>query len=208
MIALYIFAGFFLLFLLSLWMKITVCVSYINDLQVRVKLLFFKIRVYPFKEEEREEQAEPKKKRHLKQKKQKPPKENPSLKDTILLIKELLIEIIDKFGRYIRLEEYRMKVLVATDDPAKTGVLYGVVCGALASISVFIDQLKNRTHKKNEIFTEVTPDFIADEPELSVSVALSLRVWQLLSMGITASKSLLKYNSLRKEASDSEMKKV
>jgi len=202
MIALYIIGGIIILFLLSLLIKITVSVSYINDLQVKVKILFIKIKLFPFEKEiKQKKKTEVKKEKHISTKKQKPPKPQPPLKDTLLLIKDLVVEIIEKFGKYIKIEEYKVKVLVATDDPAKTGILYGVVSGILGSVSVIIDRIKRHTHKKGRIYTEVKPDFFAEESELYFSAALSLRVWQLLSMGITASKGLLRYNSLRKEIS-------
>ncbi|HBR32818.1 MAG: DUF2953 domain-containing protein [Eubacteriales bacterium] len=198
MVWLYIIGGFLILLLLFLFMKVTIRVSYIGDLQVWIRFLFIKLKIYPLKEKA-EEKAPPIAKKQKKPKEPKPEKPKPPLAETINLIKELFIEIITKFGRYIKLEEYRIKVLVATDDPAKTGVLYGIVCGTLGSVSVFIDRLKKRTRKKGRIYTEVTPDFIAGQSELYVSAAMSMRIWQFFSMGITATRGFLRYNSLRKE---------
>lgn len=200
MVALYIISGILFLFLLSLFIKVTVSVSYVGDLQVKLKIFFIPIKIYPFGEKEApEKKPVSRKKKPKAAEKQKPPKPKPPLKETLLLAKRLVYEILEKFGRYIRIEEYRVKVLVATDDMAKTGVLYGAVCGILGSISVMIDNVKRRTHRRDRIFTEVNADFLAEEPELFLSIGLSLRVWQLLSVGITAAKGLLKYNSLRKE---------
>jgi hypothetical protein len=122
-------------------------------------------------------------------------------------VKDIVKELTEKSGRYLKLEEYRVKVLVATDDPAKTGVLYGAVSGILGGISVLVDRLKRRTRKKGKIYTEVKPDFLAEEPEVYIRIALSMRVWQMFSIGITASKGFLKYLSLQKEfAKDNEQR--
>jgi hypothetical protein len=199
---LYILCGVLLLFLLVAFIKITVYISFANDLRVFIRVLFFKIRIYPFKEEKVEKKPVQKKKPG-KIKEAKPPRPRPPLKETLLLVKELVTEILGRFGRYIRIEEYRVKVLVATDDPAKTGVLYGAICGVLGSISVMIYRIKRRTRRAGRIYTEVNADFVSEEYELFLSVALSMRVWQLFIMGITVAKGLIKYNSLTKaEKSD------
>lgn len=182
-----------------MFVKITVCVSYIYDLQVKIKFLLFKIKIYPLEAKVEKRIKTKKLKKQKVVEKQKPPKPKPPIKEVLLLLKELIIEIYSKFGKYIKIEEYRVRVLVATDDPAKTGVLYGVVCAIMGNISVFINQIKRRTRREGKILTEVTPDFLAEEPELFVSVALSMRIWQLMLLGITASKGFLKYISLSKE---------
>ncbi|HAN22033.1 MAG: hypothetical protein A2Y15_01275 [Clostridiales bacterium GWF2_36_10] len=198
MITLYVIGGILVLFFLLLLTKVTVNISFLNDFQVMVKILIFKIKLYPI--DEKEEKPIKLKEKKKVAKKQKDPKPKPPIKELLLLLKDLIIEIYSKFGKYIKIEECRIKVLVASDDPARTGVLYGVVCGILGSVSVYIDKIKRRSYKKGRIFTEVKPDFIAEEPELFVSVAFSMRVWQLMSIGITASKGFLKYNSLGKKA--------
>lgn len=202
MIVLYIIGGILILFLLSLFIKLTIKISYANDLQIKLKILFFTIKIYPLKDkEEKEKEAAEKKKRKLKEK-HKPPKPKPALRETFVLLKEFLTEIIEKFGRYARLEEYRVKVLVASDNPAKTGILYGFVSGVLGNLSVLLNRIKRRTRKEGKIYTEAKADFLAEEPELFLSIALSMRIWQMFSMGISASKGLLRYNSLQKEKSE------
>jgi hypothetical protein len=206
MVAVYIICGLLFLFLLFLIVKLTVSVSYVNDLQVKLKVLFLTFTLYPAQPKEKEIKIKkPAKEKKPVQKKQKPPKPKPPLKDILLLVKDIVRKLTEKTGRYIRLEEYRVKVLVATDDAAKTGVLYGVASGILGSISVMIDRIKRRTHKKDRIYTEVKADFLAEEPEIFIQIALSMRIWQLFSIGITASKGFLKYLSLQKEfAKDNE----
>ena len=206
MVAVYIICGLLLLFLLFLITKLTVSVSYVNDLQVKLKVLFFKFTLYPTEPKEKKVKIkkEAKEKKPVR-KKQKPPKPKPPLKDILLLVKDIVKELTEKTGKYLKLEEYRVKVLVATDNPAKTGVLYGVASGILGGISVMMNRIKRRTHKKDKLYTEVKADFLAEEPEISIQIALSMRVWQMFLIGITASKGFLKYLSLQKEfAKDNE----
>lgn len=205
MVAVYIICGLLLIFLLTLCIKLTVAVSYVNDLQVKLKVLFLTFTLYPAEPKDEKKAAKSVKEKKPEKKKPKPPKPKPPLKETLLLVKDIVKELTEKSGRYLKLEEYRVKVLVATDDPAKTGVLYGAVSGILGSISVFVDRLKRRTRKKGKIYTEVKADFLAEEPEVFIQIALSMRIWQMFSLGITASKGLLKYFSLKKEfAKDNE----
>jgi hypothetical protein len=199
LVAVYIISGIIFLFLLFLLVKVSVVISYVNDLQVKLKILFLTFTLYPAKIKEKAEKVTPEEKKQIKEKKQKQPKPKPPIKDTLLLVKDIIEQLTGKFGRFIKLEEYKVKVLIATDEPAKTGILYGLASAIVGSISVFVDAIKRRTHRKDRIYSEVKADFLAEEPEIFIKAALSLRVWQMSSMGITASKGFLKYLSLQKE---------
>ncbi len=196
---LYILIGIALLTLLFLWTKATVHVSYKQE-EIGVKLKFglFRFNLYPPKEEEKIEKK-PKVKKKKPPKKKPKDKVKPPLKEVIHLVKDLVVETIHKFGKYLRLEEYRVKILVATEDPAMTGVIYGVVSGVLGSIAVYVQNLPRKTNNKKLIYTEVKPDFIATDYELFVSFAVSLRVWQLMSLGVTGGRGLLRYTALTKK---------
>lgn len=199
--ALYIIAGILLFFALLLFIKIKVRVSFCGDIEVVLKALFFKFSLYPGKEK-KPKKAPPReeKPKEIPQKKPKPPRAKLALRDALTLIKELITEFISKFGKYLKLEEYRVRLLVATPDPADTALLYGAASAALGSISVLVYSLKRKSRKKGAFSTEIKPDFLAEQPELFFSAALSIRVWQLFSVGITATRAWLKYLSLTKPA--------
>ena len=66
---------------------------------------------------------------------------------------------------------------------------------------MLVCSLKRRTRNPKLIYTEIKPDFIAEQTDFYADIELSIRLWQILSLGMTA---LGVYNKLK---SDSEVKK-
>lgn len=195
MTALYIIGGIILLLLLLLLAKISFRINWCGDLLLEVKVGFYRKKFILFGKEAKEtlEEELPQKPEKAKKKEEKPVK----LKQILPIIKETLSEIIIKTKKHIRLDKYIVKITVATDDPAKTGILYGAVAGAAASLLRFAEGIKHKTAKQGEIYTEVIPDFISDKPDIYIDIILSTRVWRGLSMVLTLTKGYTKYKKLK-----------
>ena len=70
-----------------------------------------------------------------------------------------------------------------------------------AQLWMLVCSLKRRTRNPKLIYTEIKPDFIAEQTDFYADIELSIRLWQILSLGMTA---LGVYKKLK---SDSEVKK-
>lgn len=200
MTALYILLSILLLIFLAAFIKITVFFSYCTQPQLEVKIGFVKIRILPPKDEK-----EPKKQKKgkpspqaPKEKKEKPPRRKPPLKELVGSLKEYLIEAVQKMGKYVNVESYRVKILVAGDDPAATALIYGGVCAALRPLEAFIRSIRGGRKNAKKITTEIETDFLAEDFEIDFSASFSIRIWQTFSLGITGGKALMQFLSMTK----------
>ena len=195
MTALYIALGILLLLAGLLLVKISFRISWCNDLLIAIKIGFYKKEYLLFsKKEETEEAEEIKEVKYIKKEEE---AEKVKIKEIIPVIKETVSELYSKTKKHIRLDRYIVKITVATEDPAVTGVLYGAVAGSAASLLRFVEGIKNKTKKQGELYTEVKPDFISEKPDIFIDIVLSTRVWRGLSMAYSLSKGYNKYKQLK-----------
>lgn len=129
-----------------------------------------------------------KQKRKLKkaQKKQTPtkstqkPTQNGVL-DSLQLVRDVLGVALKKTAGHARLQARCIIINVATDDAAKTAILFGAVNQAVIALVEFLDQAnKWRRLRSSEI--AVKADFAAQKSTVDISVTLSFRVWQLINI--------------------------
>lgn len=211
MIALYIISGVLLLIALLLLLKIGVFFSYYGGTpELMIKIAFFKLR-FNLKELKKdaetvdeEEIARLKAKHKRKKEKEKTP--SPSLKDALRVFKAGVFKFLRKYKKYARLERYIIKISVATDDPAKTAVLYGGVAALAGTLHGAVVSVKRRSRRPCDLYTEVRPDFIAEKTDAAAEIGFSLRVWHILSCGLTLLLTYRKYKKLPPKKAKAEKK--
>lgn len=186
-----------------LFLKVRLCLVYDEDFNVKAKVLFLNIPLFPRpnkpprpkdyslkalekkqkklnkknKKKEDKEKAKPKNE-------EAPPKDKGTkLKEILELIKIILDNVMSPFGRYLKVEILALHIKIGNSDPAKTAVLYGGVC---QTVSYIVELLSNVTNvdvkKRNSI--SVTPDFFEGKTEAKINITLGLRVWHALSLAI------------------------
>ena len=79
--------------------------------------------------------------------------------------------ILGRFAKHLKLEMLRLRVLVASDDAAKTAVEYGAVCTAAGIVHTAAEALP-RTNPKN-VDIRIECDFLADKPEIDAEICRS-----------------------------------
>ncbi len=104
----------------------------------------------------------------------------PSISDALKLIKDGLCVLLKYFSRYARLDKYRVRINLATEDPAKTAILYGSLAGVVGALHEYAHSIKKRSYREGDIYTEYKPDFYAEKPDVAIDINFSLRVWQYL----------------------------
>ena len=190
----------FITILLSL--KITLKITHKESFSVAIKILFFKIRLYPQKEKKRRYphsmsrwrakmikrslEKKPKKKKPVKSqdedeaKKKKQKKPLQLKKDDILSIISISISFVKSFvklfARAIRVKTSRLHVVVASDDAAKTAMLYTAVTQSINLLFPLLDGLKTvkkLPHGKN---LSVDVDFLAEEPTIDIDIEIYFRI--------------------------------
>ncbi|MEG1742665.1 MAG: DUF2953 domain-containing protein [Clostridia bacterium] len=195
MTALYIIIGVLLLIFLLLLTKIRVNLLYCDDFSVALKVLFFKYKLE--QQEPQDEQKKEKKTKKIKKKKISAQK-NLSFREIIEKLKDIIFKLIKKAGKYIFLEKYIVKAQIASDDPAKTAILYGAACGAAGSLWALIDSLKHKTKNPKMLITELKPDFISEKSDFYINIEFSIRIWQTLVLALIALKAVKLFDFERK----------
>lgn len=164
--------------------------------EVTLKVAFLTFRLVDGIPEQAEPGTTPKPK--SKKKKQKPKKpaspvtrEKPTVQELLHLIGNLLSGLTAGVKKHLRVEELRCRVLVASDDAAKTALLYGGVNALLSPLTAFAEAVPKKQKNEKKILVNAECDFLADEPELDARIGLSARVWRLLAIGIRSYKDAI-----------------
>lgn len=126
-----------------------------------------------------------------KQKKEKPPKltEKPALMQIVTAFKELTVGVLTRFARHIRLDELRLRILVASDDAAKTAMEYGAVCAAAGAVRSVAEGMRRVDRKR--VCVAVECDFLAETPEIDAELCVSVRIWRLALIALFAARPLM-----------------
>lgn len=196
MIALYIILGIIALVALLLCMRVGINIVLEDELRVYLRVLFFKLRIYP-------QRSKKYKKKKQKQKKKKAetviresgdaPKKKPPLTDTIKTAAELVRTFSAAFARHLHVKLAVVNIRVATGDAASTAILYGAVSGAVACLVDAIDEITNLSSLHGSEIS-VEPDFLSERTQALLNITLSLRVIGALSV---LAKTLFRYLSLK-----------
>ena len=141
------------------------------------------------KQQKEDEKAKEKavKKSETKEKK----KEEKSFKEKIdyytEFIKYVVADALKKFKKYLVITVYYIDISVSGDEPDRTAINYGIACQGVSYINEFLNQNLNMKYKrKRKEHISVKADFLSRCETVSIRISLGIRVWQVLSVLITA----------------------
>lgn len=213
MIALYILGGLLLLLLLIGLVKLSFFASYCDGKPtVTLKIGFLTLPVVTGEEKiapqaarkkraPAKKSAGKKKKKKKKEKKPAPPVTEPTLSEILGAFRDLALCVLRQCKKHIRLEELRLRVLVASEDAADTALRYGAVCALLAPVASFAEAIPRRQRNGKNLTVFAECDFLADKPEIDAGIGVSFRVWRLLAVGLGSVKSALRVRDVLKRKS-------
>jgi len=117
----------------------------------------------------------------------------------IHILTETAKTFIMRFGKHLGIRVRKFKIVIGSEDAAKTAVTYGAVCGA---VQCFFELIYNNTSHlklpKNSDDLAVVPDFTAENITAEIDISFSFRVWQIFDMLIRTAFTFIK-NYLNKE---------
>ena len=200
----------FFAFILSLKAKVTL--EYNDELSLFVRVLFVKIKILPKKNKKRgphsmsERKAAAIKKRLAKkaekkrlkklakaEKKKEAQKGKPhrrtleEILEMIESVKDIVGAVTKTFFSHLRIDLARLHITVASDDAATTAIYYGVICDALTHLLPVLEAADGfHTPRARDISVNV--DYLAEHITADVKVSMSLRVWHVLHVALTALK--------------------
>lgn len=164
-----------------------------GDLSLGVRFGFIKLQLFPRPEkpEKPAKAKKPKKKKEKKEKKKKP-KAKINREQIFFALEKLppiLGRALRRTGKSFRIDPLKAWILVAGEDPADTAALYGRLEAALAA---GLPVLRKTVSIKNED-VRLYLDFAEQKMDAIADVGISLRPWRLVTIGVRAAGSLLKW---------------
>ena len=102
------------------------------------------------------------------------------LKEMAVVVKDLIAGVLRYVRKYACLESLHVRILAASDDAAKTGILYGETQAMLASLTALLDCIPEKRKKPEGIRLEAECDFVAEQMELDAEISVTMHVWQAL----------------------------
>ena len=187
-IALSIFAFFFLIFIIP----IHVIVGLTDNVSVMVKVLFLKIPILPKKKKKKSKDKDKKKKKPKEKKKKKEEdkdkkdkkkdkkkkKKKLEVSDIVGLVQVLLdtvVALFKRLGRNFKIRVYAYEICVASEEAAKTAVMYGAVKTLSETIFLRLEDSINFKIVKGAPMG-VYADFLEEKFKANVKIDFSISI--------------------------------
>ena len=145
-----------------------------------------------------------------KPKKEKPPKEPKAPQeqtkekeldfDTILALAKLALKAAGSFRRKLTVELFRLVFVAGASDPYDTAMQSAYVQAALGSLR----PLAERALHIQERDVQVGADFTADKPRIEARLTLTIRIGQIVAIGVAFGVGYLKLMLQKKKAAKAQ----
>lgn len=186
---LYVLLAILVLIVLLLSIKITLIADYDNELNIVIKWLFFKAKLYPPKEKKGKKKKGVKKTKKISKKKEKPNTLRRLLKEQgfkgafnfLKDISKLLKHTVKKVLKRTIIKELFIDITVVAEDSAKTAIKYGEICsGAYSAIALLSSLMKVRKKDIN-----INTDFLANKTTVKFRLNVYIRPITIAFMSIS-----------------------
>ena len=145
-----------------------------------------------------------------KSKKEKPPKEPKAPQeqtkekeldfDTVLALAKLALKAAGSFRRKLTVELFRLVFVAGSSDPYDTAMQSAYVQAALGSLR----PLAQRALHIQERDVQVGADFTADKPRIEARLTLTIRIGQIVAIGVVFGVGYLKLMLQKKKAAKAQ----
>ena len=189
MTGLWIALGIFLFFFFVFIIPIHVTVGLTDSISVMIRILFLKIPILPKdkKKKKKKKKTKEKKKKPKKEKEKKPEDEGKKKKkkkrkitanDIVALVRMLLnvvAALFKRLGRNFKIRIHAYEICVASDEAAKTAVMYGAVKSLSETIFLRLQDSINFKIVKNAPVS-VYADFLETKFKANVKIDFSISI--------------------------------
>ncbi|MBR5187012.1 MAG: hypothetical protein IKW18_00960 [Clostridia bacterium] len=184
MTGLWITLGIFLFFFILFSVPIHVTVALKESVSVMIRILFLKIPIFP-KPKSTKKKSKKKKKSDKKPKKDKQEKTKDKEKkkgkkklDIVFLVR-LLLDVVTalfkKLGQHFKIRIHAYEICVASEEAAKTAVMYGMVQTLSETLFLRLEKAINFKIVKNAPLG-VYVDFLEEKPKANVKIDFSISI--------------------------------
>ena len=128
------------------------------------------------------------------------------VKHIIKLVLALTGVLLDRFGKYLRVNISYLDITAGSKEPASTAILYGWAWAAMENLWNLLSHTRMfRRVRKNRI--SIYADFCAEKPSVRGKITFSIALWQiaaLLISGVAAALSV-QTEARRKESAEERL---
>lgn len=145
-----------------------------------------------------------------KPKKEKPPKEPKAPQeqtkekeldfDTILALAKLALKAAGSFRRKLTVELFRLVFVAGSSDPYDTAMQSAYVQAALGGLRPLVERALNIQERD----VQVGADFTADKPRIEARLTLTIRIGQIVAIGVVFGVGYLKLMLQKKKAAKAQ----
>lgn len=118
--------------------------------------------------------------------------------DFLSFISELFAGVLKKFLRHLKVKLSVVNITVATDEPAKTAITYGIFSQAVAYSLETLNSL-TRVKKGFRSDINVSADFIGNETSMKIDITLYYRPIRAIGLLFSALLQFTKRNAKNKQ---------
>lgn len=176
----------FFVFLFSVPFHVTVGLQ--ESVSVMIRILFLKIPIFPRpkttkkkpkKKKKSDQKQKKKEKKPKKEKKKDDQKKKPKKKVDIVFWVRLLLDVVSalfrKLGQNFKIRVHAYEICVASEDAAKTAVMYGTVQALSETLFLRLEKAINFKVVKNAPFG-VYVNFLEEKPKANVKIDFSISI--------------------------------
>ena len=184
---LWITLGVFLFFFLIFIIPIHVTVGLTESVSVVLRILFLKIPIFPTEKKKKKKKKEKKPKEKKKKKEKKPEdaekkkkkkKKKKKVSDIVALVRMLLnvvVALFKRLGRNFKIRVHAYEICVASEEAAKTAVMYGAVKSLSETLFLRLqDSINFKIVKKAPVGIYV--DFLEEKFKANVKIDFSISI--------------------------------
>lgn len=194
----------FIAFILSI--KIKLIVAYDDSFSAYIRILFFKIPLFPSSKKEKGVKKEKKKKKKAtaeRAKDEKEKKEKKSLSPSgilklISLMSDVVLGLLKDFFRKIHFRFIKVHADIGCENASKTAIAYGSVTQSVAYFIELLDNVSNvEVSRASSI--DIRANFISQKSWAEISCVLYIRVISILTLGIKAIKAFFIFKNIQEK---------
>ena len=194
----------FVAFILSI--KIKLIVAYDDSFSAYIRILFFKIPLFPSSKKEKGVKKEKKKKKKATAKRAKDEKEKKEKKSLspsgilklISLMSDVVLGLLKDFFRKIHFRFIKVHADIGCEDASKTAIAYGSVTQSVAYFIELLDNVSNvEVSRASSI--DIRANFISQKSWAEINCVLYIRVISILTLGIKAIKAFFIFTNIQEK---------
>ncbi len=157
-----------------------------EELSVAARVLCFNIGIIPGKDkpEKVKKEKKPKKSKDESETEEKPKKDIKYLlkPDVIIELIKLLMDTLSRFRRKLTVNNFKLHLVVASDDPCDAAIMYGVVNTLLG----FLQSKQGRAFNVLKSDVQTAVDFESSDFALDAELTITISLGRILAVAIIA----------------------